>query len=105
MKARGIDTLGMHLEVVTPALRERIMPGKASVPLSRYMEAFEAAVAVFGRGQVSTYILAGLGDTREAILAMCERADRARRLSVRRAVRADQRHAARRPSRRPRPSS
>jgi radical SAM protein (TIGR04043 family) len=71
MKAAGIDTLGMHLEVVTPALRERIMPGKASVPVARYMQAFEAAVAVFGRGQVSTYILAGLGDTAEAILDIC----------------------------------
>ncbi|WP_454754772.1 MSMEG_0568 family radical SAM protein [Cupriavidus necator] len=70
MKAAGIDTLGMHLEVVTPAVRERIMPGKASVPPSRYMEAFKAAVAVFGRGQVSTYILAGLGDTAEAILSI-----------------------------------
>jgi radical SAM protein (TIGR04043 family) len=60
----------MHLEVVTPSLRERIMPGKSSVPLSRYMESFKAAVAVFGRGQVSTYILAGLGDTAEAILTM-----------------------------------
>jgi radical SAM protein (TIGR04043 family) len=73
MKAAGIDTLGMHLEVVTPAVRERIMPGKASVPVSRYMSAFEAAVGVFGRGQVSTYILAGLGDTREAILEVCDR--------------------------------
>lgn len=71
MKAAGVDTLGMHLEAVTPEVRARIMPGKASVPLSRYMGAFEAAVGVFGRGQVSTYILAGLGDTREAILAMC----------------------------------
>ncbi|HEY2024168.1 MSMEG_0568 family radical SAM protein [Paraburkholderia sp.] len=70
MKASGIDTLGMHLEVVTPAVRERVMPGKASVPVSRYMEAFKAAVAVFGRGQVSTYILAGLGDTADAILAI-----------------------------------
>lgn len=70
MRAAGIDSLGMHLEVVTPAVRERIMPGKASVPLSRYMDAFEAAVAVFGRGQVSTYILAGLGDTAEAILSV-----------------------------------
>jgi radical SAM protein (TIGR04043 family) len=34
------------------------------------MESFKAAVAVFGRGQVSTYILAGLGDTAEAILTM-----------------------------------
>ena len=48
------------------------MPGKAEVPIARYLAAFAAAVPVFGRGQVSTYILAGLGDTREAILAMCE---------------------------------
>ncbi|HEX8416323.1 MAG TPA: MSMEG_0568 family radical SAM protein [Methylobacterium sp.] len=73
MKASGIDALGMHLEAVTPEVRARIMPGKASVPLSRYMEAFRAAVPVFGRAQVSTYILAGLGDTREAILETCER--------------------------------
>ena len=73
MKDAGIDTLGMHLEVVTPAVRERIMPGKAAVPISRYLSAFEAAVGVFGRGQVSTYILAGLGDTREAILELCDR--------------------------------
>ena len=73
MKASGIDALGMHLEAVTPEVRARIMPGKASVPLERYYAAFEAAVPVFGRGQVSTYILAGLGDTPEAILAMAER--------------------------------
>ena len=71
LQAAGIDTLGMHLEAVTPAVRERIMPGKATVPVSRYLTAFEASVKVFGRGQVSTYILAGLGDTREEILAMC----------------------------------
>lgn len=69
----GVDTLGMHLEVVTPALRQRIMPGKASIPVERYDEAFAAAVEVFGRGQVSTYILAGLGDTREAILETSQR--------------------------------
>jgi radical SAM protein (TIGR04043 family) len=40
------------------------------VPVSRYREAFKAAVAVFGSGQVSTYILAGLGDTADAILSI-----------------------------------
>nr|WP_245515690.1 MSMEG_0568 family radical SAM protein [Oharaeibacter diazotrophicus] len=73
LKAAGVDALGMHLEAVTPAVRADIMPGKAEVSVERYMEAFAAAVPVFGRGQVSTYILAGLGDTREAILAMAER--------------------------------
>jgi radical SAM protein (TIGR04043 family) len=73
MKDAGVDALGMHLEVVTPHLRKRIMPGKAQVPVERYFEAFAAAVSVFGPAQVSTYILAGLGDTREAILDTCDK--------------------------------
>ena len=51
-----------------PELRARIMPGKAEVPRSEYMRAFAAAVDVFGRAQVSTYLLAGLGDSRESLL-------------------------------------
>ena len=47
--------------------------GVGGVPVQRYLESFAAAVDVFGRGQVSTYILAGLGDTAEEILSMCER--------------------------------
>jgi radical SAM protein (TIGR04043 family) len=63
----------MHLEAATPRVRHRVMPGKAQVSVERYFEAFAAAVPVFGRGQVSTYILAGLGDPPEAILATCKR--------------------------------
>jgi radical SAM protein (TIGR04043 family) len=73
LRDAGIVSLGMHLEAVTPEVRRKIMPGKATVSVARYFEAFEAAVKVFGRGQVSTYVLAGLGDTREAILGACER--------------------------------
>jgi radical SAM protein (TIGR04043 family) len=73
MRDAGVDALGMHLEVVTPQLRARIMPGKAQVSVDRYFTAFAAAVPVFGRGQVSTYILAGLGDTKEAILETSEK--------------------------------
>jgi radical SAM protein (TIGR04043 family) len=73
LKDAGVDALGMHLEAVTQEVRARIMPGKAAVKLERYFAAFEAAVPVFGRGQVSTYILAGLGDSAEDIVAMCAR--------------------------------
>jgi radical SAM protein (TIGR04043 family) len=73
MKEAGIDALGMHLEAVTDEVRARVMPGKAQIPLARYFSAFAAAVPVFGRGQVSTYILAGLGDPSEAILSTCEK--------------------------------
>ncbi len=72
LRDAGADSLGMHLEAVTDEVRNRIMPGKAQVPLSRYMDAFRAAVPVFGRGEVSTYILAGLGDSPAAILAMAQ---------------------------------
>jgi radical SAM protein (TIGR04043 family) len=72
LRGAGADALGMHLEAVTEPVRRRIMPGKAQVPMERYFSAFEAAVPVFGRGQVSTYILAGLGDSCEEILCVCE---------------------------------
>ena len=64
----GVDALGMHLEAWDESVRQRIMPGKAEVPRAFYMEAFAAAVDIFGRGQVSTYLLAGLGDTVETLL-------------------------------------
>ncbi|GAB4478588.1 MAG: MSMEG_0568 family radical SAM protein [Elainellaceae cyanobacterium] len=73
LQAAGVDSLGMHLEAITPEVRARIMPGKAEVPLDYYFQAFEAAVKVFGRGQVSTYLLAGLGDTLEALVEGCDR--------------------------------
>ena len=68
MRTAGVDALGMHLEAWDEEVRRRIMPGKAEVPVSYYLEAFTAAVAEFGRGQVSTYLLAGLGDTVESLL-------------------------------------
>lgn len=73
MKAGGIDSLGMHLEAVEPTVRAKIMPGKAEVPVSYYYAAFEAAVKVFGWGQVSTYLLAGLGDSMTALVTAAEK--------------------------------
>lgn len=73
LKAAGVDSLGMHLEAVEPEVRARIMPGKAAVPLEYYFEAFAAAVNVFGWGQVSTYLLAGLGDRLETLIEVSDR--------------------------------
>lgn len=73
LKDSGVDALGMHLEVIGDDLRRRILPGKAEVPMAQYWDAFEAAVKVFGRGQVSTYLLAGLGDSAELLLATSAR--------------------------------
>jgi len=73
LRGAGVDALGMHLEAVEPEVRARIMPGKARVAMEYYYAAFEAAVRVFGRGQVSTYLIAGLGDSAESLLAASRR--------------------------------
>ena len=73
LRDAGVATLGMHLEAVSEPVRRRIMPGKAEVPVERYLEAFAGAVEVFGRGQVATYVLAGLGDSHDDILSMAAR--------------------------------
>ena len=68
LREAGADSLGIHLEAWSPDVRARIMPGKAEVPISTYLMAFESAVTEFGRGQVSSYLLAGLGDTTDDLL-------------------------------------
>ena len=73
LKNAGASSIGMHLEAVTDRVRNAIMPGKAEVSLKYYFKAFQSAVKVFGKGNVSTYILAGLGDTQEEILDMSKR--------------------------------
>jgi radical SAM protein (TIGR04043 family) len=73
MKNAGVDSLGMHLEAVSAEVRQRIMPGKAAVDVETYFQAFARAVDIFGWGQVSTYLLAGLGDSQEVLVCTSER--------------------------------
>ena len=62
------------------------MPGKATVPLAEYDAAWAQAVRVFGRNRVSTYLLVGLGEDPDELVAGAGPADRHGRLPVRRPV-------------------
>jgi radical SAM protein (TIGR04043 family) len=73
LRAAGVTALGMHLEALDPAVRARMMPSKSEIRVAEYMRAFASAVPVFGRGQVSTYLLAGLGDSRATLLEGCRK--------------------------------
>ena len=64
----GCDTVGIHLESFDQTTRERITPGKATISVERYFEAFKRAVEIFGRNQVSSYIIVGFGDGEETIV-------------------------------------
>ena len=67
MKERGVEALGLHMESPDPEVLARIAPGKAAQGIDYYHRAWEAAVEVFGRGQVSTYFILGLGESPAAV--------------------------------------
>jgi radical SAM protein (TIGR04043 family) len=73
LRAAGSDSIGIHVESMDDQVRNRWMPGKATVPLDEYRSAWREAVRVFGRNQVSTYLLVGLGeDSDELVRATAE---------------------------------
>ncbi|MGN2641215.1 MSMEG_0568 family radical SAM protein [Nocardia takedensis] len=69
LRTAGADSIGIHVESLDDAVRARWMPGKATVPLSDYRAAWREAVRVFGRNQVSTYLLVGLGEDPDELVA------------------------------------
>ncbi|PRY30803.1 MSMEG_0568 family radical SAM protein [Pseudosporangium ferrugineum] len=62
LHAAGAASIGIHVESLDDDVRRRWMPGKGTVPMAEYEAAWDRAVAVFGRNQVSTYLLIGLGE-------------------------------------------
>jgi len=69
LRDAGADAIGIHVESLDDDVRRRWMPGKATVPLPQYREAWREAVRVFGRNQVSTYLLVGLGEDPDELIA------------------------------------
>jgi radical SAM protein (TIGR04043 family) len=68
----GARSIGIHVESLDAAARLRWMPGKGSVPMAEYKAAWAEAVRVFGWNQVSTYLLIGLGEDPDELVAGCE---------------------------------
>ena len=69
LRNAGADSIGIHVESLDEEVRRRWMPGKATVPLDEYRAAWREAVRVFGRNQVSTYLLVGLGEDPDELAA------------------------------------
>nr|MDT0667222.1 radical SAM protein [Micromonospora sp. DSM 115978] len=65
----GATAIGIHVESLDDDVRRRWTPGKATVPLSAYEAAWAEAVRVFGRNRVSTYLLIGLGERPDELVA------------------------------------
>jgi len=65
--ASGADTMGIHVDVFQKEVMEKVVPGKFRIGRNAYLRAWKHAVEVFGENQVSTFLLAGLGETEEGM--------------------------------------
>ncbi|MGN6408208.1 MAG: MSMEG_0568 family radical SAM protein, partial [Curtobacterium sp.] len=65
----GARSIGIHVESMDDAVRRRWTPGKARVPLDEYRAAWREAVRVFGWNQVSTYLIVGMGEDPDELVA------------------------------------
>ncbi|MGZ4670133.1 MAG: MSMEG_0568 family radical SAM protein [Blastococcus sp.] len=70
----GVDSVGIHVESFDPAVLARVAPGKARWGIDAYFVAWERAVAAFGPGQVSTYVILGMGEDVDVTVEGCKRA-------------------------------
>ncbi|MGZ6924885.1 MAG: MSMEG_0568 family radical SAM protein [Oryzihumus sp.] len=70
----GVDSVGIHVESFDPAVLARVAPGKARWGIDAYFAAWERAVAAFGPGQVSTYVILGMGEDVDVTVEGCKRA-------------------------------
>lgn len=68
LKSAGVDTVGIHIESFDFQTLQRVAPVKARIGLDRYETVWKRAVEIFGANQVSSFLIAGLGEPPESIL-------------------------------------
>ncbi|NQX28506.1 MSMEG_0568 family radical SAM protein [Microbacteriaceae bacterium VKM Ac-2854] len=69
LKDAGAQSIGIHIESMDESVRQQWTPGKARVSIDEYRAAWRAAVEIFGRNQVSTYLLVGMGEDPDEMVA------------------------------------
>ncbi|MFA6730601.1 MAG: radical SAM protein [Eubacteriales bacterium] len=71
LKNAGLNAIIMNLEIADESLRAKVCPGKSAITRPQYYKAFERAVELFGWGQVSSVLIAGI-QPKEDIIRECE---------------------------------
>lgn len=68
LKKSGVETVGVHVESFDQEALERIAPAKAKIGMERYYYTWQKAVDIFGPNQVSSFLIAGLGESPETVV-------------------------------------
>lgn len=75
LKKSGATAVIMNLEIADEKLRKMICPGKSSISQLQYLYAYERAVSVFGAGNVSCVLIAGIQKAEDIIIKSAELID------------------------------
>jgi biotin synthase-related radical SAM superfamily protein len=64
----GVDTVGVHIESFDEDVLRKMAPAKARIGLDRFIETWKKSVEIFGENQVSSFLIAGLGEDDRSII-------------------------------------
>lgn len=67
LKDAGVESVGIHVESFDRDTLERIAPAKAEIGIDRFEKSWKKAVELFGPNQVSSFLIAGLGESPESL--------------------------------------
>jgi radical SAM protein (TIGR04043 family)/putative N-acetyltransferase (TIGR04045 family) len=68
LRDAGVDTVGIHIESFDFETLSQVAPAKAAMGFERFEKAWKMAVEIFGPNQVSSFLIAGLGEKRDSII-------------------------------------
>lgn len=71
LREAGVDTVGIHIESFDQEALARLAPPKAALGLKTFRSAWRQAVELFGPNQVSSFLIAGLGERPGSLLDGC----------------------------------
>jgi len=60
LKEAGATAIILNIEIFNEQIRQKICPGKGQISNEKYFDALEAAVKIFGKGNVSSVLIVGI---------------------------------------------
>jgi radical SAM protein (TIGR04043 family) len=67
-KEAGVTTVSCNIECFDESLRPEIMPAKGRIPVATYIKTWEKCLDVFGKNEVFTVAIAGIGETDASLM-------------------------------------
>lgn len=64
----GADTIGIHIESFDDRVRKKMTPAKSLISVATFKDAWKESVSLFGRNQVSSFIILGIGESIQSVI-------------------------------------